>query len=834
MFRILVYKNQFTSIEEAQAHELSWEDFKEIFIRDAEVVASKGSEPQYFPGEMIADADSKGDSSVDKVHLYCLDADNITRDEYEEIVDTIKYEQLECIIHSTHSHYKQLQENGNYRIRAIFTLSRPVLAGEWRIFWSNCRLTFHSVADATTAHPSKHYLAASLPPGEAAKKARICREFSGKPIDVDEMLTRHGLQKLASAEVESFEIGKEPVSGNMFKELLARNRKGEQLKIANALKSALAKNAYAEEGLREATLFAIAGLLAHEFPRGNPDDICEPLRFSVEFEEAKGGPKYIEFKDKVIRRQRDLLQKAALKRMEAANEAAKEAAIKADATEFTEESLKSYIQSCGNKFKFKDLRNSLILVHKNCFYVFNGSGYVHSTQNSLLATIRGCLQFRAEANLDFSYYFPADAGKPPAPKTPDGFVKAHGAYIQEVKYTYLGASYYEKETQTLWISQTESPSRIVPERVPQVEVWMRAACPNDQTRKKWEQWMSQYANTNQALTGLVLHGSTGTGKSAFAEGMAKMHGNEAPCDLEHYLSAFNSQIVLNPLVFADESIPHVNGRVPTDKLRTLISSGKHGINRKGQPLATLVGFVRTIMAFQNLKKFDFGKGHTREDIEAISKRFLFVKVESAAAEFFDYDLFVTNRGLIKHAQYLAQTMTRSSDRFGVDTHSEDHVLAGDPVAMQVADWVIEYLMHKVYDAATAKPLNKRVSAFVNKGRLFVNVVMIRKEWDTYKTSERFTPTQGQISEAVRNLSEGGEPVRVRMGTGHESFWEINKNILRSRAEELYSISTQQLDLIFKIPHELFFKTKTFILSEEEKEIRALAIKEYKDQGDDAE
>src|SRR5690606_31507876 len=156
-------------------------------------------------------------------------------------------------------------------------------------------------------------------------------------------------------------------------------------------------------------------------------------------------------------------------------------------------------------------------------------------------------------------------------------------------------------------------------------------------------------------------------KSAFAAGMAKMHGESPPGSMANYLSNHPTQLLENPLVFADENLPEINGRVPTDRLRTLISSATHEVNPKGQPIVVLDGFVRTIMAFQQFRKFDSGRGHSREDIEAIEKRFLFLVRAAAAAAAFNYGLFVTNNGLAKHALYLAETMKRSSDRFGVDT-----------------------------------------------------------------------------------------------------------------------------------------------------------------------
>lgn len=830
MLKILVYPSQYTSIEDASPEEVSWEDFKTVFVQDPEVVVNKGSAAQYFPGTMKEGAKSKGDSSVDRLYLYPVDADGITPEEYAQLLASIQREGVECVVHSTHSHQAQIEKDGTYRVRVIFPLKRPVLADEWRIFWSNGRITFNALADPTTAAPSKHYLAAALPPGDLARESFIFEEFkTGKLLDPDEMMNRHGIQVIAESEIEAFDVGKETVTGGMFKEMVIRRRRGDDLKVANALKSALGKNAYAEPGTREQTLFAIAGLLAKEFPRGNPDDLCEPLRYSIEHEEKKGGPKFSEFRDKVVRRQRDILKRAAEKRAEAAKDLAR-AAIKRDLSEtFTAESLEPYIKRCGNKFTFTDLKDRLILIHRNNYYVFDGSGYKVATSMSLHATVRKYLLYAAEENLEFSYFFPSDGGKPPTPKTPDAFVKDHGDVVDQVRYTYEGVSWYDPEKSILWLSEVESLSRLVPERSEKVEAWMRAGCPNVNQRRRWEHQMAQYSNTNNPLAGLVLIGPSGTGKSAYAEGMAKMFGDAPPCSMANYFSNFNTEVLFNPLVFADESFPEINGKVPTERLRTLISAGTHEVNRKGRDIATLRGYVRCILAFQNLKKFDFGRGHTREDIEAIEKRYLIIKLEEAAVDLFDYDHFVTNLALAKHALYLAETMPRASSRFGVETSGSDAVIAGDPIAMNVADWLIEYLLLKVHSSSEVKASAKRVTAFVNNGKIYVNVTMLRKEWERYgpASTKYKTPSQGVLAEAVRSLSVDPKATRVRMGSGDESFWLMKNSILKSRALALDLMTEEQFDLLLRIPHELLYKTKSFKLTNDDKMIRQEALKQFK-------
>src|SRR5690606_38428377 len=82
----------------------------------------------------------------------------------------------------------------------------------------------------------------------------------------------------------------------------------------------------------------------------------------------------------------------------------------------------------------------------------------------------------------------------------------------------------------------------------------------------------------------------------------------------------------------------------------------------------------------------------------------------------------------------------------------------------------------------------------------------------------------QIAEAVRTLAVHDSSVRIRLGTGQESFWEIKTNVLKSRAIALDIVPAQHFDLLLKIAHELGFLTSSFVLTKEEKLNRTEALK----------
>lgn len=828
MLKLVFYENQFTSVADGKFKEFAWDALVEL-LREPEVVTNKGTATQIFFGAMREEAQSKGDSDVQEVSCLVIDVDKIPFSDLALLEKVIEEEKWDAILHSTHRHHEWMQlDPPQARVRIILPLSRPVHPEEFLLLWSNANLTFEGFADGTTRNPSKAYLAPSVLPGQDARDSYIFKVFKGEPLDPDEMMSRFGTPVLAEAEIELYEIGSEPVTANMLKDLLQRKHSKEDKVFVDAIKRGLGRLSMAESGNRENTYFGVAGVFAKHFPRGNPDDICAALEYSIEYEAKQGGPSLKEFKDKLVRRQRDILKRSALKRMEVTKEQAKIAKIKATKEPYTPETLQPYFESCNNKINFEGLKNALVLVHRNNYYVFGEGSYHFATQNSLLATVREWLLYRAEA-LDFDYYYPRDGEKPPTPKSPDHFVRDHGRVIRHVRYTHRGVSWYDSTEQILWLSESKDCRRLLPARCVEFERWLRCMCGDDTLYDKICQWLSQVPNTRRALAGLVLAGPTGIGKSAFAEGVAKLWGT-APGTMQNAMSNHNSELVNSPVVFADESLPEVNGRVPTDKLRSLISSRHHEINPKGLPISQLDSFVRVIVALQNMSKFDFGRGHTKEDNVAIGRRFLFVEGQEEAAELFDYDLFVGDMGIAKHIMWLAQTRERTSSRFGVDTDGEDFVISADPYTMKVADWVVAYLAAKVFQSAEARPPNKRVSCFVNKGEIYVNSRVLRAEWEMYQSgrAKNYVPTALELTQALRAMSQDKDPVRIRMPAMQESYWRLRTGVIRKRAIETDELSDEQFDLLLQIPHEIEFRAVNFKLSDHEKQERAFALKKYKD------
>lgn len=824
--RILLYPKAKTSGAKAQSIELTWEELKEE-LRHPVAAQDKYAVPQIFPGEMKEGTSSKKSADVDKIHLLFLDFDDITEDELWAVLEVVEHNNFESVLYSSYSHSESYREEGLFRIRLVFPLARPVLRDEWSYFWANAYVLFESFADTTGSPAGKHHLAPSHPIG--AEEDHLHAEFSGKFLDPNYVLSLYNYDELMGAAAQ-VEMGTEAISGSAIEDALRnaqKSTKQEVRQLVDAMKKAIREEPYAPSGQRENTLFQIAGFLAKKFPKGKVEDLSEPFYPSIHFEEENNdGPSFEDFQDKIVRAQRHELEKAARKKIEEQGRQATMARLRDAAQTMTPESLEPFLKQTEGRVTFQDLKHQLVVVHQNNFYVFDGTRYRRCVKNDALSNVVAYLQFRAEDHLGFSLYYPSEGDKPPARKDIQQIVLDHGCPAEDVTYHYKGITYYDKSTQHMRISHVTSPFLITPERIPQVEVWMEALC-GSKRAEDFAKWMGWLPYTDFPLPALVMVGAKEIGKTASARGFAPIWGARRPVSMHVALDTFNGQVVRCPLLLADESLPEILGRVPTDKIRSLISEGVHEINQKNQPIVLLEGYFRCVITMNSMQNFKFGRSlHSKEDMDAISDRFFFLQCKKEAREKFDPDLFIEEQALARHAMWCAQNVEKKSSRFGVKTDSYYMIISGDIVVTAVMGWLYEYLISKVRKAPEVPSEMAEFPAFVNKGNLYVNVDLLRRNWDDYKNTDiRMKINQGNLLEAIRAVSEG-EQNMIRLGPGRRRYWKINTEYFKAFVIDQDYDTAENVDLLLQISHELHFRESKYQLTPKDREARMKALLQY--------
>lgn len=125
------------------------------------------------------------DGNVQRLWFACFDLDGITTAQLEALCGLLEAAQVECLLHSTHSHRPP-----KLSLRLVFPLSRPVERKEWPFLWLAVIRRFQIPADPKAKNASRIYFTPRHPPGIES----IHQRSEGALLDVDELLLEQRAQ----------------------------------------------------------------------------------------------------------------------------------------------------------------------------------------------------------------------------------------------------------------------------------------------------------------------------------------------------------------------------------------------------------------------------------------------------------------------------------------------------------------------------------------------------------------------------------------------------------------------------------------------------------------
>jgi len=174
------------------------------------------------------------------------------------------------------------------------------------------------------------------------------------------------------------------------------------------------------------------------------------------------------------------------------------------------------------------------------------------------------------------------------------------------------------------------PLDVAPVEHPEVDEWLRRLGGEEADRLL--DWVATVHRTDRPTCALYLQGTKGSGKNLLASGLAAIWGT-GPTDYEDAVGSFNDALARSPLVFADESMASINAKNLSAAFRKLVGSSELRLARKFQPVATLRGSVRMLIAANNPNALALRESLTADDLDAIVDRILHVQVGPNAAQY---------------------------------------------------------------------------------------------------------------------------------------------------------------------------------------------------------
>lgn len=779
--------------------------------------------PLMVPVEFVPGATRKSLEYVDRIYIGALDFDGLTEEQLEEVLSRIVSRGLEAIYYTTWGHAEAFKQKGLHKFRVLLPLLRPVEKGEWKLLWPLMNGLLGSLGDPSCFDPTRGYFVPAAPKG-TKKKHLTLLHLEGEALDVNQLLS--GVDTLDEvdladvADVEKEKIDRERI--HRFAKRLGRSSIEYRSWMGELLQKVLKGEPFAEKGSRDNTVYKLAQDLGEEFPEGDAGSIAQHFEASLSHMGGRGAPTVADVREKIQRAQRSVLSERMRKEK---TKLVQDQKLREELGDYDKSSILEFCKktNCGASF---DIFSKRLIVQKGArFFVYCGSTYVPFTEKELTNACRDLLKPAAEA-LNVSIYNVSEKNGLETPKSPAQLVHDYGVVAQhEEVRIYEQASFYEESTKT--IVEAPFPLRhIVPKRHPEVDEWIDRACGVKALAEALRDWMAVAPDLQRALAFLVFSGKTGLGKTSFAAGIARLWSSSdiVKTSMANAFDQFNTEMRRNPVLLADEELPtDYRGRVPTGRLRALVSSGEHMLNAKNQAIVRVKGYYRLIATLNNLHKLSFGQAHSREDVEAIQQRTLVIPLDSSADGLFDYHKFVTGDALAEHALWLHKTRERPDGRFGISNGANSDLfnLLQDEIVDGVLRWVLWFLENRKLEDEQDPP------AFVANAGIYVHPDRLHNYWQSLFVDER-KPSKKRLSQSVILLSDGY--IRIRLVSGAtRRYYKMDLHLLRNYAvNEGHSaefVSLQLLRHTEQLLNSRYVKVpKSLRLTEEDRQRKRFAEK----------
>jgi hypothetical protein len=361
----------------------------------------------------------------------------------------------------------------------------------------------------------------------------------------------------------------------------------------------------------------------------------------------------------------------------------------------------------------------------------------------------------------------------------------YGTIITEVEASLVhDFSFYDSETGKLTEVTAKRNPKLTPTHHASVEKWLTLM--GGHQAGKLLDWVAAVPKLGRQCCALYLWGAKGVGKTLLCNGLASLWGLRDITPLDVAIDSFNERLARMPLVVADEYLPDV--RDISGKLRELIGSKNHTLRRKYRPEASLYGAIRLIMLANTPHLLDLKGDHTKEDLDAIAERFLFINCDKSASSYLE-DLHQSEKDamleykIAEHCLWLSQNWEIDEGRrFIVEGSLGEanlNISINNERTALICEWFVEYLSNPEQFQNT--PRLKGLVA-VEDEAIWANAYAIQKAWTLYMDGNPLTARAIGIS--LKTLTARGDESykRKKVNGQQRGFYKIDTELLANWSE----------------------------------------------------
>lgn len=371
----------------------------------------------------------------------------------------------------------------------------------------------------------------------------------------------------------------------------------------------------------------------------------------------------------------------------------------------------------------------------------------------------------------------------------------YGTIITEVEASLVhDFSFYDAETGKLTEVTAKRNPKLTPTHHASVEKWLTLM--GGHQAAKLMDWVAAVPKLGRQCCALYLWGSKGVGKTLLCNGLASLWGLRDITPLDVAIDSFNERLARMPLVVADEYLPDV--RDISGKLRELIGSKNHTLRRKYRPEASLYGSIRLIMLANTPHLLDLKGDHTKEDLDAIAERFLFINCDKAASSYLEGLHQIEKDAMLEfkiaeHCLWLSENWEiEEGRRFIVEGSLGEanlNISINNERTALICEWFIEYLSNPEQFQNT--PRLKGLVALEEEA-IWANAYAIQKAWTLYMDGTPLTARAIGIS--LKTLTARGEESykRKKVNGQQRGFYKIDTELLANWSEAHGRMSMQDI------------------------------------------
>jgi hypothetical protein len=584
---------------------------------------------------------------------------------------------------------------------------------------------------------------------------------------------------------------------------LGRSKNLSQIEQAVRLKQVINGEAFADEGERDTVIYQLAIVLAAKLPHASPTSLAEHFVPSLQLMalDNKDPNNPCPTSELVA----DKIERAQIKVKEEAQSKAQQ--IEIDSTirirngfrlmgfersdPYTQEEVVQFSEQEG--CLPEDFQTRWVIRKGNSVYLYGSGKYTGPYVAQQDAGIAVDQLLAPAEEVGVKLYHLSQEGKL-IPKGLDTITRRYGTLARSVIIDMTAQRmHYDQQSATLIEAPFPLRTDIEPEYSHEVDLWLE--CIAAEKVHLLRSWIADLPNLQYPSAVLFLFRAAGAGKSFFADGIASIFNQNGPTDLDEAMQNWNDIQLQNPILFGDEKLPlDFRGRVRTEDLRQLIQAREKPLKRKFLPIATLKGSARILLAANNENMLMQSGDLTTADINAISERFILMRVSKQATEYLKavpHRHWIVEDIMAKHFLWLYRNYQWTPN--GRFRHRDTSTVLQTALTVRtgarfgVCMWLCKYLKRPApIDALRDNSIT------IRQNRLFVRPGVISEKWDTYIQTDR-PPLTSAINRAVTGLSSRRVYLKNNNGTGRSYYRQIEIKNLVAWAEDNDEMTEQEIN-----------------------------------------